>query len=74
MAISSDDPRGSIKLYTLEDGTWIQQEQFVRSNATEDGSTGLTVALDGDLLLGGAHFGELQATVYVYDLQALTNP
>ena len=74
MAIASDDPRGSIKLYTLEDGTWIQQEQFVRSNAIEDGSTGLTVALDGDLLLGGAHFGELQATVYVYDLQALTNP
>lgn len=73
MAIASDDPRGSIKLYTLNGDTWTQQEQFIRSNAIEDGDTGLTVALDGDILIGGANFENRQDTVYVYDLQALSN-
>ena len=69
MAISSDDPRGSVKLYVLENDTWNQDALFVRSDAAPEGDTGLRIALDGDVVVVGAvNFAGNDDTVYIYDL------
>ena len=64
------DAPGKVYVYTRSGGIWSEQQQLMPSDGGVNDEFGLTLALDGDTAVVGAHWhdalGEDSGAVYVY--------
>jgi CSLREA domain-containing protein len=62
---------GSVFVYTLDNGTWVEQPKLIPSYERENAQAGYSVAIDGDTAVVGAwrdtsQLGTAEGAAYVY--------
>ncbi|MFK7860351.1 MAG: FG-GAP repeat protein [Granulosicoccus sp.] len=62
---------GSAYVYARTNGVWTLQQKLLAADGKTDDVFGNSVALDGDTAIAGAPKGNVEGTVYIYDLSAI---